>query len=82
MGGHRRDPVRPLAFGRGQWLPLLGCHVETSGLVAEGQGQLVPGDLLALVWWGLVMELGLMVVASVALTGVPSDLRGTAQAGQ
>ena len=92
VGGHHRDPVRPLAFGRGRWLLLLGCHVGTSGLVAGGQGQWVPGGLLALVWGNPVMglgcerwargELGLMVVASAALNGGQAGLRGMAQAGQ
>ena len=79
MDGHRRDPVRPLVFGRGQWLLLRGCHVETSGLVAGEQGQWVPGGLLALVRGNPVTGLGcerwargeleLMVVASAALNG-------------
>ena len=92
MGGRHRDPVQPLAFERGPWLLLLGCHVETSGLVAGGQRQWVAVGLLALVWGNPVMglgcerwargELGLMVVASVALIGGQAGLRGMAPASQ
>ena len=92
MGGHHIDPVRPPAFGRGRWLLLPGCRVGTSGLVAGGQGQWVPGGLLALVWGNPVMglgcerrarrELGLMVVASVALIGGQAGWRGMSQSSQ
>ena len=64
----------------------------TPGLGVEGQGQWVLGELLALVCGSPVVELGserwapwvlwATVVASVALIGEPSDLRGTSQAGQ
>ena len=92
MGGHHRDPVRPLAFERGQWLRLLGCHVETSGLVAGGPEQWVSGGLLALVWGSPVTGLGcerwarekveLMLVTSAALSWDQAGLRGMAPAGQ
>ena len=69
------------------WVP---CgNVRPGG---RGQGQWVPVGLLALVWGNPVMglgcerwargELGLMVVASVALFGGRAGLRGMAPAGQ
>ena len=92
MGGHHRDPVRPLAFGRGRWLLLLGCHVEMSGLVAGGPGQWVSDGLLALVWGNPVTgqgckgwareELELMLVTSAVLNWVQAGLRGMAPVGQ
>ena len=57
------------------------------GLEVEGQGQWVLGEWLALVCGSPGVELGsgrwvlwvlwVTVVASVAMTGEPSDLRGT-----
>ena len=92
MGGRHRDPVRPLAFGRGRWLLLPGCRVETPGLGVEGQGQWVLGEMLALECGSPVMGLGSerwarwalweTVVASVALIGGQSGLLGMSQAGQ
>ena len=69
------------------WVP---CGNARPG--GRGQGQWVPGDLLALVCGSLVVGLGserwarwalwATVVASVALIGEQSDLLGTSQAGQ
>ena len=92
MGGHHRDPVQPLAFERGPWLRLLGCHVGTSGLVAGGSGQWVSNGLLALVWGSPVTgqgcqgwareELELMLVIAAVLNWVQAGLQGMAPAGR